>query len=170
MENEKKKQYFLMLVFFPALLMLVALTLIPAKCSYADILDGSLILAKDLISPDPPENTQILQQYGNIPLQFEANMGQYDRKVRFLCRGHGHSLFLTDNEAVLVLGMPQKGDDLMGCPEVEAFTSMMRMLLAGSNPHADIAGMEELPGRINYFKGNDSDKWRANFIVYRKVK
>jgi hypothetical protein len=33
-------------------------------------------------------------------LGFEANQGQTDPRVKFLSRGAGYTLFLTDNEAV----------------------------------------------------------------------
>jgi hypothetical protein len=57
----------------------------------------------------------------------------------------------------------------MGDPEGDAPTSVLRILLAGSNPHADVTGIEELPGRVNYFKGNNPDKWLKNIPVYRKI-
>lgn len=33
--------------------------------------------------------------YGELPLRFEANLGQSHADVRFLCRGSGYTLFLT---------------------------------------------------------------------------
>ena len=38
-----------------------------------------------------------------IPLNFEANLGQANRSVKFLSRGSGYAVFLTANEAVLAL-------------------------------------------------------------------
>ena len=37
----------------------------------------------------------------SVPMFFEANQGQTDPRVKFLSRGHGYSLFLTGDEAVL---------------------------------------------------------------------
>ncbi len=45
----------------------------------------------------------------NLPLQFEANQGQADSRVRFTSHGSGYSLFLTDTEAVLLLGKSGSG-------------------------------------------------------------
>ena len=42
--------------------------------------------------------------YGQLPLSFEANIGQADREVRFVSRRPGYTLFLTSSEAVLVFG------------------------------------------------------------------
>ena len=45
----------------------------------------------------------LVENYGKLPLSFEANQGQTDPQVKFLSRGHGYSLFLTGDEAVLAL-------------------------------------------------------------------
>jgi hypothetical protein len=44
------------------------------------------------------------------------------------------------------------------------------MKLVGANSHAKVSGLEELPGKINYFIGNDPKKWRTNVPNYAKVK
>ena len=44
------------------------------------------------------------------------------------------------------------------------------MKLVGANPNPKIVGMEELPGKSNYFIGNDPKKWRTNVPNYAKVK
>jgi len=44
------------------------------------------------------------------------------------------------------------------------------MKLVGANPASQIAGLEELPGRSNYFIGNDPKKWRTNVPNYAKVR
>ena len=40
----------------------------------------------------------------------------------------------------------------------------------GANPNPKIVGMDELPGKSNYFIGNDPKKWRTNVPNYAKVK
>ena len=45
-----------------------------------------------------------------LPLAFEANQGQTDPRVRFLARGRGYSLFLAQDESILVLQEPARGD------------------------------------------------------------
>src|SRR5258708_26813823 len=54
-----------------------------------------------------PADARVSESYGKLPLQFEANEGQTDRQVRFLARGAGYSLYLTNGEAVLVLAQPK---------------------------------------------------------------
>jgi hypothetical protein len=43
------------------------------------------------------------------------------------------------------------------------------MKLAGANPHSSKAGLEELPGKVNYFLGADTSRWRGNIPTYAKV-
>ncbi len=44
------------------------------------------------------------------------------------------------------------------------------MELLGANRHAQVTGVEELPGRTNYLIGNDRTKWRTNVPSYQKVR
>jgi hypothetical protein len=39
--------------------------------------------------------------------------------------------------------------------------AVVRMRLVGANAAAKITGLEELPGKSNYFMGNDPKKWRT---------
>ncbi len=113
--------------------------------------------------------------YGQIPLHFEANQGQTDSEVKFLSRGKGYTLFLTPTEAVLSLRKTMKVDkeiipsvDEVGDPGTR--TSTVRMKLIGADRDPKITGLEELPGRANYFIGSDPTKWRTDVPLYAKVK
>lgn len=44
------------------------------------------------------------ETYGKLPLRFEVNQGQTDPSVKFVARAKGYGLFLTQAEAVMVLG------------------------------------------------------------------
>ena len=41
--------------------------------------------------------------FGKLPLSFEANVGQADRRVKFLSRSSSRNLFLTPTEAVITV-------------------------------------------------------------------
>ncbi|MGA2610109.1 MAG: choice-of-anchor D domain-containing protein [Terriglobia bacterium] len=47
---------------------------------------------------------------------------------------------------------------------------VVRMRLVGGNAKARVVGLDELPGRSNYFIGNDPKKWRTNVPTYAKVR
>ena len=89
--------------------------------------------------------------YGQLPLSFETNQGQTDAEVRFLARGPGYGLFLTPTEAVLSL---QPAPDAPGDAPARP-ADVLRMQLVGANPSPQVVGLDELPGTINYFLGND---------------
>src|SRR5881397_3749873 len=128
-------------------------------------------------STEIPQATkpQVLAAYGKLPLSFEANDGQADPQVKFLSRGSGYTLFLTSTEAVLTLTKADayakrriSGEATLSEPEKRAGT-VLRMKLLGANPAPAVAGVGELPGKSNYFVGNDPNKWRANVPTYAKV-
>ena len=48
--------------------------------------------------------------------------------------------------------------------------AVLRLKLAGANPKAKVTGLDPLPGKSNYFLGNDPQKWRTNVANYAKVK
>src|ERR1700722_13885818 len=100
--------------------------------------------------------------YGKLPLGFEANVGQSDGQVKFLARGRGYTVFLTGNAAVLSL--PN------AAPAAQTVGSVIRMNLEGANRNAAVTGADDLPGKSNYFIGNDPGKWRTNVANYAKVK
>jgi len=122
----------------------------------------------------------VLSDYGKLPLSFEANRGQTDERVKFLSRGSGYSLFLTKNEAVIALkragSSRAAAKKAVGNPEMvregneSAKGATLRMQLLGANFKSEAVGGEELPGKANYFIGNDPSKWRTNVPTYAKVK
>ncbi len=166
-------------VLFAAVLgfiLFIGLAAAPDKGAYAALSRGDLMSAQALPPADSATTARVSKQYGNIPLQFEANRGQTDQRVKFLSRGQGYSLFLTGKEAVLSLTARGMKGRMQPHPARNAVAeknvsppAVVRMSLTGSNPHSDIAGLEELPGRVNYFTGNDPARWRTNVPAYKKV-
>ena len=53
--------------------------------------------------------------YGRLPLHFEPNVGQFDPHVRYVSHASGYSLFLTDDQAVVVLAAPANGRTAIHC-------------------------------------------------------
>jgi hypothetical protein len=44
------------------------------------------------------------------------------------------------------------------------------MTLAGANSTPSAVGLEELPGKVNYFIGKDPKTWRTNVPTYGRVR
>jgi hypothetical protein len=71
---------------------------------------------------------------------------------------------------ILSLGAPMRGSE-PPTPDAESrASSVLRMKLLGANPAARVTGAEELPGKANYFIGNDPKKWHSNVPTYAKVR
>ena len=122
---------------------------------------GSTFLQADTPTASQPTShthTRVLESYGRLPLHFERNDGQVDASVRFLARGSGYSLFLKPTEAVLTLRQ-----------RATANVAVLQFTLAGGNRRPTVAGRGELPGRINYFVGDDPAGWRTNIATYARV-
>lgn len=120
----------------------------------------------------------VSENYGKLPLSFEANNGQVDDSVKFLSRGNGYTLYLTGSEAVLSLKRSyEKKDELHALrdePQIfeaeQVENEVIRLKNIGTNPDPLISGLKELPGKSNYFIGSDPAKWRTNLSNYEKVK
>lgn len=46
---------------------------------------------------------------------------------------------------------------------------VLRMGLVNINRRSQVTGQEPLPGKSNYFVGNDPEKWHADVPTYAKV-
>ena len=99
----------------------------------------------------------IANHYGQLPLAFEPAGAASNSQAKYLARGNGYGLFLESQDAVL---------ELRGKSRTSA---VVRMELAGANPAPDFAALEELPGKSNYFIGNNPENWHTNIPQYRRV-
>jgi uncharacterized repeat protein (TIGR01451 family) len=124
----------------------------------------------DARSPRMAESSRASAAFGSLPLSFELNRGQTSPEVKFLSRGHGYVLFLTGDEAVLKLQHAAAGNQHSagGTPEnTEASAVRMKFVDAVRNP--GVSGTHLLPGKSNYFIGNDPKQWRTNVPIYGGV-
>jgi hypothetical protein len=130
---------------------------------------------------DRNPSARLLENYGKLPLSFEGNQGQTDGAVKFLTHGKGYTMFLTAEGAVMELRAPSKKDNpTEGVGEISPGrrrpsmeserSAVLRMKLVGANQGARVEGAEVLPGKSNYFLGNDPSKWRVDVPNYSRVK
>ena len=113
---------------------------------------------------------QVTRAYGKLPLSFEPNLGQADRRVRFSARGQGYGLFLTSDETVVALRSASDITESNAGRPLPRNSKVLRMKLLGADQRPDIRGLDELPGKHNYFVGNDSRKWLTDIPAYSKVR
>jgi len=110
-----------------------------------------------------PAATRQTFSFARLPLIFEPNQGQTGRQVQFLAHGAGYGLFLTGGG--LVLSTPRSGSAEPSATR----TDVIRMALEGAHKNAAASGSDELPGRSNYFIGNDPAKWHRDIPQFARV-
>jgi hypothetical protein len=140
----------------------------------------SLIPPPDNASNRTEKRTRLNRAYGALPLSFEANRGQADPDVRFLSHGQGYRIFVTATETVLVLrgslpraakpGQRPLADSETGADGGDGpAPTVVTLRLVGANAAAPSVGVDELPGKVNYFIGNDPVRWQKDVPTYSKV-
>ena len=122
----------------------------------------SLLAFSFFALPVAASDARLSESYGKLPLQFEANCGQVSKEVQFLSHGASYGLYLTPNEAVLVLTKPDA--------KAHGKSVALRMSLVGGARKAVVSGLDEQPGKANYYIGSDPSKWRTNVPTYAKVR
>jgi hypothetical protein len=130
-----------------------------------------------------PAARRIQANYASLPLAFEKNQGQTDAQVKYMARGDGYVLFLTANDAVFSLqsrtseSAKSKSTTRAAAlraknPQTSAqkdSTAVVRMRLTGGNSLAKVSASNPLPGKSNYFLGNDPSKWQSDVPHYARV-
>jgi len=114
--------------------------------------------------------------FAGLPLRFEPNQGQgnldsTDPRARFVARGSGYSLFLGTQGAILSLvSRGQHTSSKNEGAHSSARVDSIEMKLAGANPAASLIASDPLPGKSNYFLGNDPAKWRTSVPQFSRVR
>src|SRR5205823_3680995 len=110
------------------------------------------------------------------------NRGQFDREVQFASRGAGYKAFFTQSETVFVLRKPLapgasqiSANERIAIEQIDtlpreqrslalkqlrqeqaaqraASKAIVRMSFVEGNPATPATGLDELPGKINYFR------------------
>jgi hypothetical protein len=104
--------------------------------------------------------------YDRLPLTFEAAPGQGANATRYVARGNGYALSLTNTDAILVAGATSRP---VGLSHAQARTATLQFHLQGANPHATAAGLQQQHATVNYFTGADSRNWQTGVHTYGRV-
>jgi uncharacterized repeat protein (TIGR01451 family) len=106
-----------------------------------------------------------------LPLIFEPNQGQSnldpaDPRARFVAHGSGYSMVLGNDGAILSLVSRAHSTSARSEGRVQS----LGMKFAGANPNTTLSGEDHLPGKSNYFIGNDPAKWRRGVPQFARVR
>ena len=113
---------------------------------------GLLLCSASLLCAADADVARAQTALAQLPLRFEENRGQFGPAVRYAARAGGYTLQLSPQGAALA--MP-------GAERVE-------MGLVNANPAAQIAGLDRMPARTDYFVGN-RPHWRTGVVNYARV-
>src|SRR6202008_1680105 len=106
----------------------------------------------------------------------QGNLDPTDSRAKFVARGSGYSLFLGSKGAILSLASPRHStrdrsrQQLDKLQEPANRIEFLEMKLSGANPNANVSGADLLPGKSNYFLGNDPSKWRRGVPQFAQVR
>ena len=118
-----------------------------------------------------PNQQKMMEAYDRLPFGFEANQGQTDERVQFFARGSGYRLFLLRDEAVFVQEKPLDAQLRASASSGQTErATLIHMRFSGASATPQITGFAPLPGKSNYFLGNDPKRWRINVPNYAQVK
>ena len=125
-------------------------------------------------------------KYGGRQLSFEPNRGQAAAPVNYLAHGGGYSLSLQPTQAMFALGRPSAPEartigsakrvdwprdlDRTSRPRPTGKTSIVSMRLVGASAASSAVGESPLPGKVNYYIGNDPKRWHENIPTFAKVR
>ncbi len=115
---------------------------------------GGTAFAAPVLPPAAPRAS-----ISGVPLNFEQNLGQAPNEVQYLAHGSAYSIELTEQGAALQFA-----------GSASPSSKVIRLRVQGANRATQPAAEAPLPGRVNYFIGNDPSEWRTNIATYGKVR
>ncbi|MEY2550715.1 MAG: hypothetical protein QOG12_859, partial [Verrucomicrobiota bacterium] len=146
---------------------------------------------KTLVASVRADQKRARMALGQLPLSFEMNRGQFPAEVQFASRGAGSKTFFTQSEMVFVLRKPgtaagssapatSKPTDPRDPTQLQRYReqraaeraaskAVVRISLVGANLAPAVNGVDALPGKINYFRGNDAGKWVTDVPTFKRV-
>jgi hypothetical protein len=142
------------------------------------ILSLAIALLAGMVAQDPSAEakTWAAGRHENYvqPLAFEPNQGQFEPAVRYLARGRGFDLYIGDRELGIAVPQPAQVASSASSPPEKYLSQVgkmkvLRITLAGAEVTSQDVGIRQLPGRVNYFLGNDSSRWHAGIPIFAGI-
>lgn len=116
-----------------------------------------------------------LENYDNLPLHFEPNLGQIDSRIKFTARGKSYNLSLSATGATFTVrrqsSLPKSAQERLQSEKQSSRTkqAVVQMQVVDADAAAQTIGVDELAGKSNYFIGSDPNKWRTDVPNYGRV-
>lgn len=137
----------------------LAFLLLPATAAGAEITQSASAAAGPATALMSAARVETLLD--RLPLSFEANKGQFDKRVKFVARGQRKNLFLTEEGIFFALSNAGSSVPTM---------RLVRLDFEDVEGNAEFAGVDQLAGISNYFIGNDYRKYVTNVPHFAGVR
>ena len=152
---------------------------------YINIMDGAVPVENRLHRPkgisckhvDNSTKAKVQNGYGNLPLYFIQNNGQIDEKVKYYEKGMNHSTFFTQEGVYLsIINKRYKHAhthsrfvNINATKQEMPAEEFLKLTFLDANKNPVIMAEDIQEGKVNYFIGNDPEKWKANIPTYKIV-
>lgn len=123
-----------------------------------------------LISTPSQTNANAAAQLGlhnilsKLPLSFVPNFKRSDSEFEFSVKNLGGTLYFSPQEVLLNL-TPIRSDGAVN----DVTPTTLTIQFENANPHLKINGDDRLTGKVNYFIGNDPNRWQTDIPTYGAV-
>ena len=137
----------------------------------------SFLAVSGATPPEKADKESTLKAYSKLPLYFIENKGQLDPKVRFYVKTSGQTLYFTDEGIVfdLLRGEKETGKGTEVAKKsrqtkgVKTERLVFNLGFENAREGILIEGLDRQDARINYFVGNDRNKWKRGIPTYKGV-
>ena len=113
----------------------------------------------------------IIQKVMKLQMPFIANEGQVDKKVAFYAKTFGGTAYVTQKGEIVysfpkIAPKDKATDNESASKDIKALT-LKETLVGALLPSQQ--GENQSPTKVNYFIGNDKNKWKTNISTYNSV-
>ncbi|UCH51825.1 MAG: SBBP repeat-containing protein [Chloroflexota bacterium] len=112
------------------------------------------------------ENIQ--EAYGKLPLLFIQNQGQLDESVEYYVKSPSQTLYFTKESIVFDL-TPNNQAAASATADSQADRLVFSLDFLGASSNPSIEGTDKDGAVVNYFIGNDPEKWHTDIPTYKEV-
>ena len=119
----------------------------------ADLINSS---GSNNINGLPTDNGTVRSAMMKLPISFIENRGPTSNEAKFMVKASQATIYFTPSEVLFALVSKNN-------------SSNVRMSFEGANPER-LVGEEPLPGKANFFTGNNSSQWLTDIPIYASVR
>ena len=130
-------------------------------------------------APATVDKSGIEDKFISMPMLFIANQGQVDSAIRYYTQMPGGAIYLTNDNIVFDFVQSNEAASPLGTENIELMAKTLNanngqrlsfsLAFIGAGSSAEITGQEKAETVINYYIGNDPQKWLTQIPTYREV-